>query len=332
MPNDPAGQRDRGNPEAPDTSETGGKRPAARRGSLPQRILAVPALPAAPVYGALLSYLVYHPPRRPHHKHPAKDFGLPVEELWVRLPGGRRKLHIWLCRGGADRVVVVGHGIGLSKSASLAQAAFLHEAGYTVALFDHRNHGLSDSDKAFWGLSERHTDDVVAVVDTLRAMPEYAEARYAVYGFSFSTFPSLYLLKRAGCQVEAIVCDSGPALELLPLFQNFLRAKGLPVPPPLRHRPSWPVLTAVFSRLGTAMLQAEWPPPVTDAYLRTPVLILAGEEDSIIPVESARALAARYPGAEFEVLPGTEHLQGMKTDPEHYRGTVLAFLKRALGG
>ncbi|ORT59469.1 alpha/beta hydrolase [Streptomyces sp. CB03238] len=278
----------------------------------------------------MLSYLVYHPPRRPHHKHPS-DVGLPVEEISVALPGGRRKLHVWLCRGGTDRVVVIGHGIGLSKSASLAQAAFLHEAGYTVALFDHRNHGLSDADKAFWGLSERHTDDVVSVVDHLRTTPEYADARYAVFGFSFSTFPSLYLLKRADCPVEAIVCDSGPALELRPLFQNFLRAKGLPVPGALRSRPSWALLTAVFSRLGTAMLQAQWPPPAEGAYLRTPVLILAGEDDSIIPVDGARVLAARYPEAEVEVLPGTEHLQGMKTDPDRYRTAVLDFLKRALG-
>ncbi|MEU3402833.1 alpha/beta fold hydrolase [Streptomyces sp. NPDC006670] len=288
------------------------------------------AVPAAPVYGALLSYLVYHPPRRPHHKHP-RDFGLPLEEVSVPLPGGSRTLHVWLCRGGADRVVVIGHGIGLSKSASLAQAAFLHEAGYTVALFDHRNHGLSDSDKAFWGLSERHTDDVVAVVDHLRGSDGYQDARFAVFGFSFSTFPSLYLLRRPDLPVDAIVCDSGPALELEPLFRNFLRAKGLPVPRPLRSGPSWAVLTAVFSRLGTAMLRAQWPPPAEGAYLDTPVLILAGEDDSIIPVEGARALAARYPRAEIEVLPGTEHLQGMKTDPDRYRTAVLDFLKRALG-
>ncbi|MFD3875224.1 alpha/beta hydrolase [Streptomyces sp. NPDC058623] len=287
-------------------------------------------LPAAPVYGAMLSYLVYHPPRRPHHKHPC-DFGLPLEEVSVPLPGRGRALHVWLCRGGADRVVVIGHGIGLSKSASLAQAAFLHEQGYTVALFDHRNHGLSGSDKAFWGLSERHTDDVVAVVEHLRGTAGYQDARYAVFGFSFSTFPSLYLLKRAGCPVDAIVCDSGPALDIQPLFQNFLRAKGLPVPRALRSGPSWSVLTAVFSRLGTAMLQAQWPPPAAGAYLHTPVLILAGEDDSIIPVDGARALAARYPEAEIEVLPGTEHLQGLKTDPDRYRTAVLDFLKRALG-
>ncbi|MEI5034528.1 alpha/beta fold hydrolase [Streptomyces sp. S1A(2023)] len=206
-----------------------------RRPSALTRALAVLALPVAPLYATFLSYLVYHPPRRPHHRKP-EEFGLPSTELTIPLDGGKagkgRSLHIWLCPGSKDRVVVIGHGIGLSKSASLAQARFLHEAGYTVAMFDHRNHGLSSTDRAFWGLSGRHTDDVERVVNHLREKGGYGAARFAVFGFSFSTFPSFYLLRRPDCGIEAIVCDSGPALELPPLFRNFIIAKGGPGPGP----------------------------------------------------------------------------------------------------
>ncbi|MEU6479394.1 alpha/beta fold hydrolase [Streptomyces sp. NPDC047017] len=298
------------------------------------RALATLALPVAPLYATVLSYLVYHPPRRPHHRTP-EEFGLPSEELAVPLDGGPagrgRSLHVWLCPGRRDRVVVIGHGIGLSKSASLAQARFLHEAGYTVALFDHRNHGRSATDRAFWGLSARHTDDVAAVVGHLRRAAGYAGAKVAVFGFSFSTFPSLYLLRRAECGVDAIVCDSGPALDLPPLFRNFVLVKGVPVPALLRTEPSLGLLSRVFGAVGTAMLRAQWPPPADGAYLRTPVLMLAGDSDSVIPLDGVRALAGRYPRAEVRVLPGTGHLQGMKTAPEEYRAAVLAFLERALG-
>ncbi|WP_082119260.1 alpha/beta hydrolase [Saccharothrix sp. ST-888] len=319
-----------------DPGGTAGAPPASRphRVTPLTRAIAALAVPVVPLYAAFLSYLVFHPPRRPHHRTP-EQFGLDAEELLIPLddgPAGRgRSLHIWLCPGGPDRVVVVGHGIGLSKSASLAQAQFLHEAGYTVAMFDHRNHGRSGTDRASWGLSRRHTDDVAAVLDHLRRKAGYADARFAVFGFSFSTFPSLYLLRRPDCAVDAIICDSGPALELPPLFRNFVLAKGVPVPAPLRTEPSLGLLGRVFGSIGTAMLHAEWPPPAEDAYLRTPVLMLAGDSDSIIPVEGVRALADRYPGAEVRVLPGTGHLQGMKTAPEEYRSAVLDFLKRALG-
>lgn len=288
------------------------------------------ALPVAPLYGAFLSYFIYHPPRRPYHKKPA-DVGLSSTDLTVPLDGVRRGLHVWLCPGDPDRVVVLGHGLGLSKSASLAQARLLNEAGYTVAMFDHRNHGKSGADRACWGMSDRHTDDVAAVVRHLRGTAEHASARIAVYGFSISTFPSFYMLRRDGeSPVDAMVFDSGPALELRPLFRNFVAAGGLPVPGPLRKGPSGKALEKVVSAAAVAMLRVQWPPPVKGAYERTPMLFLTGESDTMIPAAGVRALAERYPLAEVHSLPDTEHLQGVKTHPELYAETVLAFLERTM--
>jgi uncharacterized protein len=288
------------------------------------------ALPVAPLYGAFLSYFIYHPPRRPYHKKPA-DLGLTSTDVTVPLGGRGRRLHVWLCPGDPDRVVVLGHGLGLSKSASLAHARLLNEAGYTVAMFDHRNHGKSSADRACWGMSERHTDDVVAVVGHLRGMAEYASARIAVYGFSISAFPSFYMLRRDGeCPVDAVVFDSGPALELRPLFRNFLAAGGLPIPGPLRKGPSRKALEKVASTAAVAMLRVQWPPAAKGAYESTPMLFLAGESDTMIPAAGVRALAERYPLAEVHTLPDTEHLQGVKTHPEAYAETVLGFLGRTL--
>ncbi|OMI33960.1 alpha/beta hydrolase [Streptomyces sparsogenes] len=290
------------------------------------------ALPVAPLYGAFLSYFIYHPPRRPHHKKPA-DVGLTSTDVSVPVSGGRRRLHVWLCPGDPGRVVVLGHGLGLSKSASLAQARLLGQAGYTVAMFDHRNHGKSGADRACWGMSDRHTDDVAAVVNHLRGMDEYASARIAVYGFSISTFPSFYMLRRDGERpVDALVLDSGPSLELRPLFRNFVAADGLPVPGPLREGPSRKVLEKVASSMAVAMLRVQWPPAVRGAYETTPMLILAGESDTMIPAAGVRALAERYPRAEVHTLPDTGHLQGVKTHPERYAETVLEFLERTLKG
>ncbi|MBH5335045.1 alpha/beta fold hydrolase [Streptomyces pactum] len=291
------------------------------------------AVPLAPLYGAFLSYFVFHPPRKRHHKTPA-DVGIATsDEVVVPVGRKRRGIHLWLCPGDPGRVVVMGHGLGLSKSASLAQAALLHRAGYTVALFDHRNHGRSLTDRGCWNVSERHTDDVVAVVRHLRGLPEYAAARVAVYGFSISTFPSLYMLRRAEeCPVDALLFDSGPAVDLQPLWRNFLASGALPVPGPLRGGPGGAVLGKVFAALAVRMLRASWPPPVTGAYRDTPLLFLTGERDTIIPADGVAALAARYPRAELRVLPDTGHLLGVKTHPREYEEAVLDFLGRALKG
>ncbi|MFI9629728.1 alpha/beta hydrolase [Streptomyces sp. NPDC052042] len=294
------------------------------------RALSVAALPLAPVFGLLLSYMLFHPPRRPHHKGP-RDVGLPEpEELRVGIGGGKQ-VHAWLCPGDTDRIVVVGHGMGLSKSATLGHAKFLHDAGYTVCLFDHRNHGLSSQDRSVSGLSGKFTSDVLALVRLLRSREEYRSAKVAVYGFSFSTFPMLYSLRDDDCEVNAVICDSGPGLELDPLFRNFIDAKVLPIPAALRAMPARWALEGTLSSAGVAMLRSEWPPPVTGRYADTPLLFIAGEEDRILPASSVDGLAARYSHAEAHVLPGIGHLQGLKEAPEKYTSTVLDFLQRAMG-
>ncbi|WP_035304784.1 alpha/beta hydrolase [Actinokineospora inagensis] len=293
-----------------------------------RKLLSIAALPVAPFYGAFLAYAIYHPPRKKHHRTPETE-GLDAEHLRVPLPGSG-SLDVWLCRGATDRVVVVGHGIGLSKSASLRHAKFLHAAGYTVCLFDHRNHGSSSRDRAFWKLAHRFTTDVITVVNHVRSLPEYGSARVAVYGFSFSTFPVSYVPTQGGADVDAIICDSGPVLTISPLFRGFVHTGALPIPKALRYGPAGWALGRTFAALGTGMLQSPWPPPV-EPYAELPLLFLAGGDDSVVPAAGVSELAGRFPHAELTVLEGTEHLAGLKTHGEKYAAIVLDFLERALG-
>ncbi|WP_445396943.1 alpha/beta hydrolase [Streptomyces sp. LE64] len=287
------------------------------------------ASPLAPVCGLALAYALFHPPRRRHHKQPV-DVGLPEpEELRVPVGGGKH-VHAWLCLQDPERVVVIGHGMGLSKSATLGHAKFLHDAGYTVCLFDHRNHGSSSQDRSVTGLSDRFTTDVLATVRLLRSREEHRSAKVAVYGFSFSTFPMFYALRDPDVEVDAVICDSGPGEELGPLFANFLDAGVLPVPAPLRARPARYPLEATLCRAGKAMLRSHWPPPAAGRYATTPLLFIAGEEDRILPASSVDALASRYSHAEAHILPGVGHLLGLKEARERYVDTVLEFLRHAL--
>jgi alpha-beta hydrolase superfamily lysophospholipase len=77
------------------------------------------------------------------------------------------------------------------------------------------------------------------------------------------------------------------------------------------------------------MLGTGWPPD-RDHYTETPVLLLAGERDRVVPVSAIAEIAEQYPSADLHVLSGVEHLQGLKTSPDEYRRTVLEFLDKAL--
>jgi len=304
---------------------------SSRPVSIGMRVAAVLAAPLAPLYGLLVAYLVYHPPRQRRRLAPSA-FGLDPVELWINGSSARARLHAWRLPGDPQRVVVLGHGMGLDKSHSLAQAQLLHRAGYTVVLFDFRNHGASFRDHALTRFSHRFNDDLVAVVDQMRAMPEHAEARIAVWGFSFSTFPVLDTLAQLDGAVQAVICDSGPTRDLSVIINSLPRSGLLPVPQALRAAPARQLWQAVYQRLAMTILDppANWPPEAQQGVSGTPMLFVVGDRDAVAPVDQVRAVARRYPRAELLVVPGAGHLRAIKVDKHAYTAAVLDFLARAL--
>jgi len=305
--------------------------PNRRPVAIGTRVAAVLEAPLAPLFGLVVAYLVYHPPRQRRRRAPSA-FGLDPTELWITGSSAKGRLHAWHCPGDPQRVVVLGHGMGLDKSHSLAQAQLLHRAGYTVVLFDFRNHGASFRDHGLTRFSHRFNDDLVAVVDQMRAMPEHAEARIAVWGFSFSTFPVLDTLAQLDGAVQAVICDSGPTRDLSVIINSLPRSGLLPVPQALRAAPARQLWQAVYQRLAMTILDppANWPPEAQQGVSGTPMLFVVGDRDAVAPVDQVRAVARRYPRAELLVVPGAGHLQAIKVDKHAYTAAVLDFLARAL--
>ena len=62
------------------------------------------------------------------------------------------------------------------------------------------------------------------------------------------------------------------------------------------------------------------------ARLSAPTLVLAGEEDVLIPVELSRALSRLIPGAEFKTLPGAHAF--LWEQPKPFNRAVLEFIAR----
>lgn len=61
--------------------------------------------------------------------------------------------------------------------------------------------------------------------------------------------------------------------------------------------------------------------------LPCPLLVVHGEKDSLVPLDSARELAARG-RADLAIVPGGEHLLARREDRDQIRAAVLAFLER----
>jgi hypothetical protein len=67
--------------------------PGSRSVPVGRRVAAVLAAPLAPLFGLLVAYLVYHPPRPRRRRAPAA-FGLHPTGLWITGPSARARLPV----------------------------------------------------------------------------------------------------------------------------------------------------------------------------------------------------------------------------------------------
>lgn len=271
--------------------------------------------------GSVFAYLILHPPRRRPHKDPGA-LGLPFEGQTVRTSDARR-LACWLVGPDSPRVAVLGHGIGQGKSASLRTAQLLVGRGYQVLMLDHRGHGDSQGDRRTWRVADRFTDDIVSAC---RWMAERSRPRtLVVFGYSFSTFPTVYALASGSLPADAVVCESGPGLNLAGMFEGFLlkASEGSTAMGRLMRSAGLREATAAAA---VRMLGASWPPGAGDGLLgEVPQLYLVGEEDTVIHPGEVSALAQAWPRAEVRRLPGG-HLRLSRSAGAEYDRLVHAFL------
>ena len=288
---------------------------------------AVLPVAAAAGLGLAMSYKMYHPPRKALRQKP-EDLGLDAVPLKIPVPGGSTVLDAWYIPAtDALGTVIVGHGVGRNKGHALPYAAMLHEAGYNVVAFDHRNHGRSTQDRSLVGMSRRFTDDFEAVICAARSRPELEHGKFALFSFSFSTFPALYVTERVADRVDAIICDSGPAWNISGVYGRFIEYSKLGLPGILRGPLLYRVVESVYRRTADWMLAVRWPPKLD--HLSVKLLFITGEEDWLIPPDEVRRIAELHPGSEVWIAPGAGHLMALRTHPERYRELVLGFLERA---
>ena len=133
------------------------------------------------MFGKTISNLMIQPGKSPVFESPEK-YNLNYEEVSYRTDDGIT-ISGWLIKGGTDKVIIQSHfgvqcsrcgftqeGKGMMKNVLwtsdihfLKHAKYLVDAGYSVLMYDMRNHGNSEkSGYVSWGVDERK--DVLASV------------------------------------------------------------------------------------------------------------------------------------------------------------------------
>ncbi|MGB0722059.1 MAG: alpha/beta hydrolase [Gammaproteobacteria bacterium] len=216
-------------------------------------------------------------------------------------------------RGG----VLLLHQRGGNRSAMWSRARILLDAGYTCLLMDQRAEGASDGTRRGFGLLE--APDIGPMLDALRKAVDGRPM--AVLGVSKGAVATT--LASLPEDVKAVVLESAfgtleNAIELR------IREAVTGVHGALEFLTVLtPVLVGVTE--WVAGVDADDRPVDRVAGLRSAVLVITGDRDPFVPLETARAMARKTEGA-LLVVEGAGHRDVFRKAPDIWSTTVIDFL------
>ncbi len=218
-------------------------------------------------------------------------------------------------------VIVVCHGLGANKSDFTELAVSLSRWGYYVLLFDFRAHGDSNGGRTSLGLYEQR--DILAAVSFLKSRREIDPARIGVYGFSLGVSSAILAASKSD-DFRAIVADTA--------FTS-LRDQAKTAITGFYHLPVFPFLPlAILGYEIYFQTSIETVSPLKAiSRLSMPILIIAGEEDSLIPADNGRKLfaAAKEPKV-FWLISGVGHGGTLASGGKEYAKKVGEFFDEYL--
>lgn len=285
----------------------------------------------AHVYRARAGFPRPHPPTLD-----PGDLGLAFESLAVPTPDGLALPAWWIpaADAGAGPAVVLVHGWESGRHRTLANAQFLHAAGFHVLTLDVRGHGANPPEELPVSAGE-FGSDALAGVHAALARPE--ATLVGVLGHSMGGIGAI-LAAAAEPRVAAVVLTSTPA-DPYRLTRQTFRLAHLPIPDPVAYPLAWLTTRVYLEPRGHAVDAIS----ATSAIRRYPGPILAihGSDDRVVPIAhlgrlAAAARASRAQQGESASPVETLEIAGGQHswlyEYAEYREAVARFLARTLGG
>lgn len=198
------------------------------------------------MFGKAISNLMIKPGKAPVFETPDK-FGLEYEDVTFEAKDGVT-LSGWIVKGSTDKVIIQSHfgvqcsrcgftqeGKGMMKNSLwtsdihfLNQAKYLVEAGYSVLMYDLRNHGDSGQGASkwiTWGQDERK--DVWGAVNYISNHPTYSNASIGLLSICMGAASTTFAYGMENDMKEFSNVKSMIAVQPL-TYDYFVKAMGLP--------------------------------------------------------------------------------------------------------
>ncbi len=178
-------------------------------------------------------------------------------------------------------VVILVHGYSDpgGKSQMLWHVEYLKAAGYSTAILDLRSFGESDGNHI--GLGTKEWQDVEAVYEQMKSLPENAGKKIGYLGISMGAATSIVTAGKTG--TGDFVIASVPYADLDSLYHFQIQAAGFPVA--IIH----PMMKlAGYLELGSAYREAI--PSAVIGKMHVPILLISATQDAEVHRKDAKLL------------------------------------------
>jgi len=264
-------------------------------------IVVIVALVASGLVALLWSQqrrLIYFPTRGP--VPPAATVLPGAQDVVLETSDGLRLGAWYLPAPGRGPAVLVCNGNGGNRTGRAPLAAALHRAGLSVLLFDYRGFGENRGSPTEEGLAL----DAAAARDWLADRAEVDEQRLVYFGESLG----------AAVAIRLAIEHPPAALVLRSPFTSLADAGRV-------HYPWLPLGRLLWDR---------YPSLDRIADLRAPLLVIAGDRDTIVPISLSRRLFDAAPEPKrFVLIPGADHNDPQLFDGPQMIGEVVQFLRES---
>jgi len=231
------------------------------------------------------------------------------------------RIRAWFAPGRPERgSVVLAHARHGDRRGVLGRAEFLHEAGYSVLLFDAQAHGESPGLRVTFGHLEAL--DAAAAVSFVKTRERDSPVAF----LGVSQGGAAALLGPSPLPVSALVLEA--VYTTLP--EAVANRIAIRLGEPGRWLTSL-LLWQIEPRLGVS---AEALAPIRGIRnVEAPLLLVAGERDRHATLDQSRTLFGAAPEPkEMWVVPGAAHQDFHRLAPGEYEDRILGFLDRTLRG
>ena len=227
-------------------------------------------------------------------------------------PKGREKLE-----DNSKKIAILCHGLGCAKYHSIKYVELFLKLGFTVLIYDHRNHGRSGRALTSMGFYEKF--DLRSVLDW--CCDHYGDqCRFVTHGESMGAATVLLHLG-IDHRVSCAIADCSYA-DLKQLLKHQLKE--------FYHLPSFLIpVESLLTYLRAGFWYREVSPISVVAMTDTPILFIHGKIDIMVPASMSKKMyAVKRQDKALYLVAGAKHAQSYCKNKEGYQSTIRKFLSR----